>query len=111
MKGLCASFAVLAVLACGTFADAAQPSAAKLSQMGLSSATVVSDSVAVQVRGEGFAFAASGGYANALYGSASVKTKNKASSSYYSKKASSKTKASAYGVKPKAKASGFAIAK
>jgi hypothetical protein len=50
-KGLCACFAVVALLVAGAFANAAQPSASKMSQMGLSGAKVVSDSVAMQVRG------------------------------------------------------------
>lgn len=50
----CACCAVVALLVCGAFADAAQPSAAKMSQMGLSGAKVVSDSVAMEVRGMGY---------------------------------------------------------
>jgi hypothetical protein len=51
---LCALCVVVALMICVSSADAAQPSAAKLSQMGLSGATVVSDSVAMEVRGFGY---------------------------------------------------------
>jgi hypothetical protein len=50
----CAFCVVVALLVCASMSDAAQPSAAKLSQMGLSGATVVSDSVAMEVRGFGY---------------------------------------------------------
>jgi hypothetical protein len=50
----CACCAVVALVVCGMRAEAAQPSAAKMSQMGLSGAQVVSDSVAMEVRGFGY---------------------------------------------------------
>ncbi len=46
--------AVVAMLVCAMQADAAQPSAAKMSQMGLSGAQVVSDGEAMDVRGFGY---------------------------------------------------------
>jgi hypothetical protein len=51
---VCAVCAVMAVLASVAMADNGIPSAAKMQQMGLSSATVVSDSVAMNVRGLGY---------------------------------------------------------
>ena len=45
--------AVLALALCSVRAEAGQPSAAKLGQMGLAGAPIVSDSVALEVRGMG----------------------------------------------------------
>ena len=45
--------AVLALAFCSVRAEAGQPSPTKLSQMGLAGAPIVSDSVALEVRGTG----------------------------------------------------------
>ena len=45
---------VLALALCSVRAEAGQPSPAKLSQMGLAGAPIVSDSVALEVRGMGW---------------------------------------------------------
>lgn len=56
--------AVLGMMMCAGLAQAGQPSAAKMRQMGLEGAPVVSDSAAMEVRGMGYA---------AVWGSSSVK--------------------------------------
>jgi hypothetical protein len=64
----CICCAVVALLVCGIQANAAQPSAAKMSQMGLSGATVVSDSLAMDVRGFGYR----GGSRSTIWGRSSI---------------------------------------
>ena len=63
--------AVFALVVCGAQADAAQPSASKMSQMGLSGATVVSDSDALAVRGFGYR----GGNKVTIYGHSEIEVK------------------------------------
>jgi hypothetical protein len=50
----CAGCAAIALMVHGARATAAQPSANKMSQMGLAGAHVVSDSAAMHVRGHGY---------------------------------------------------------
>ena len=63
-----AGCAVLAWMLCGVQAKAAQPSAQKLSQMGLGGAQIVSDSAAMNVRGFGY----SGGSRSRIWGKAII---------------------------------------
>lgn len=51
---LCAFCAVMGLMLSAGLAEAGQPSAIKMRQMGLGGATVVSDSVAMEVRGMGY---------------------------------------------------------
>ena len=51
---LCAFCAVMGLVLSAGLAEAGQPSASKMRQMGLYGATVVSDSVAMEVRGMGY---------------------------------------------------------
>jgi hypothetical protein len=51
---ICAGCAAIILVVGAIRADAAQPSAIKLSQMGLSGATIVSDQTALGVRGYGY---------------------------------------------------------
>ncbi len=51
---LCACCAVVALMVSAATVEAGQPSASKMRQMGLYGANVVSDSVAMEVRGFGF---------------------------------------------------------
>jgi hypothetical protein len=52
---LCAFCAVMGLVLSAGLAEAGQPSASKMRQMGLYGATVVSDSAAMEVRGMGYA--------------------------------------------------------
>jgi hypothetical protein len=71
MRMVSAFCAVIGLVICVAQANAAQPSASKLSQMGLSGATIVSDSDAMSVRGFGYR----GGNKVTIYGRSSIEVK------------------------------------